>query len=125
MPTRNDYEKLILHSLPPGAVVRVPMTNSKQYASQRMMFYRTLKTCIKLGKDITNISSVKVEENGKIFLEIQNQIPGSTAFLFKEENGEFKEKVIDSPDEPLLTAEELKFQEWLKEAGVDTEDTTK
>lgn len=108
MPTKNDYERLLMYQLKKGNVVRVPMKTDSNYHSQRMIFYRVLNKLKQTIPDLQEVSTSRVVENGVTYLEIQNAIPQPGTFLFKE-GGIFIEKEIP---ENMPTAEELDFLQW-------------
>ena len=114
MKTKNDYEKLFLHAIKPGNVVRVKLQHEKEFNSQRMIIYRLLQTP-SLSAIKANISVTKQVEGATDYLVIRYLEP-STEFEFFD-NGEFT--AIDiCKDNDLLTSEEEEFEIWQKNTTV-------
>lgn len=112
MPTRDDYERLILHSLKPGSKVRVPMKDLQEYNSQRMTFFRLLQSLKATAHDVSRISTRKVVEVDQIFLEIENLPQSSATFLLETEEG--FQPIEVSRD--LSTREDDAFEKWMQDA---------
>lgn len=113
MPTKAEYEKLLMHSLQPGDVVRIPLKDTREYNSQRVTFARAKAAVEKTGVDLQYVYYSKVEEpDNSIFMEIRKTAPGNTVFLFKE-GEEFVPKNIEE-NKPLTTVQDEEFKLWLK-----------
>jgi len=115
MPTSIEYETLLSGNITPGEVVRISVESHREYHSQRMTFYRTLKRLRSRGVDVSRIQSRKIETENEIILEIENKLPGSTTFLRKKlGETEFKEVSLDSTAEEHEEEEFKKWQESIK-----------
>ena len=114
MPTKVEYEKLLLHSLEPGDVVRVPMASAKEWNSQRVTFDRARRAVKRLGINTDYISySKEVDSEGAVFLQITHARHSATTFQFKE-GDKFIDKNIEADGE-LSTVEDKEFVKWLED----------
>lgn len=112
MPTRDDYERLILHSLKAGDKVRVPMKDQQEYNSQRMVLFRLMQSLRATAHDVSLIATRKVVDDTKIYLEIEHLSGKDPVFLFETAEG-FKPKTVSRK---LGTREDDEFEKWVQEA---------
>ena len=111
MPTRDDYERLISHTMKEGDVVRIPCRDMNEYHAQRMTVFRLLKTMKSQGMDVGHMVIRKNTIDEQIFLEIEHQSKEGPTFILVTKDGKEEEHKIDRT---LPTREDQEFDEWME-----------
>jgi len=116
MKTRRQYEKLLLHVLQPGEVVRVKVDNHKNFNSQRMIIRRILTSNITPFHIRENITISKHIVANCVYLKITFN-KTNDEFEFIENDGTIVKKQLPAD---VLTSDEIAFKEWQKSIGEKT-----
>ena len=111
MPTRDDYERLLMHGINPGERVRILMENQQEYNSQRMIFYRLLENLRAKGYHFPYIQTKKRIFNEKIYFVIEHLFEDDPVFEIEKRDGTIEKKVLPRD---LAISEDNEFETWLK-----------
>ena len=121
MPTRDDYERLLLHGIKPGERVRIPMENDQEYNDQRMVVQRLLESLREKGYHFPFLVLKKRRFNDRIYLIVEHLYEDDPVFEFEKPDGTIETKTISRD---MLTSDESEFGKWMQQVRILDEEET-